>query len=231
MARTLFHSRFVAARHHGEPKGSSRRRPSKWSSRLPTWLTARRRPSLRFSLLTLLVAVTVVALVLGWQMRLLHARRAFKAANNLQLVYGYKIGDAPNAPRLLWLYGEDGYYEVWLRVIDRKMYAEMKRRNVQAADLSDEEALERAPGEMRPLLAEAKRLFPEAKRVGITFEYRDPRKPPTLPTRRLKLPISETPGGSKKVAASTSKQLRVFERIDLSKSKAKIKLKSNSDRD
>jgi hypothetical protein len=71
-------------------------------------MTDPKRRWLRFSLRTLFVVVMVFACWLGYELNWLH-RRQHLLANG----WCGSVGNQP--PGMLWLFTNDGYYEIWKR--------------------------------------------------------------------------------------------------------------------
>jgi hypothetical protein len=70
----------------------------------------------RFSLRAMFVVITLLAILLGWQLSLLRQRRSYLKEHPS---YSREPGPKdirPTAPRLLWMWGEQGQFELSLRV-------------------------------------------------------------------------------------------------------------------
>jgi hypothetical protein len=82
-----------------------------------------KRGRFRFTLRSLFVIVTLVAVWLGWSLNWIRQRREF-----LRDDHAWRVGESIRAPALLWLLGEDGVEEVWL--IGEKLAAKDEARRL-----------------------------------------------------------------------------------------------------
>lgn len=145
--------------------------------KLPHWLTP------RFSLRTLFVLVTLAALGAWWvnsQLNRIRQRREF-ALNNPIVLTQDKLNGV-TAPGLLWLFGEEGYSEVLIQVVDPMMYEQV--RMAWPEEVDDRECLEQQAflntivgvDDRNSLTKQAKRIYPEATRIRNIYLKSDPRK-------------------------------------------------------
>ena len=72
-----------------------------------------RRRWFRFSLATLFVLVTLVALWVGWSMNWIRQRR-YVIAHSVGWQTDGKTDEPVTAPAFLWLFGEPGYSKIWV---------------------------------------------------------------------------------------------------------------------
>jgi hypothetical protein len=69
------------------------------------------KPRLRFSIRAMLVATTLLCLWCGYSMNWIRQRRAAIASGCVTALEG-RAEDVRSAPRLLWLFGEAGYFAI-----------------------------------------------------------------------------------------------------------------------
>jgi hypothetical protein len=79
----------------------------------------------RFSLRTLFVLVTLIAVWLGWSLNWIRQRHAF-LRDRRAFVFGIDPDAVTPAPRFLWLFGEDGAEYVKLTSEDQSAYVRAK---------------------------------------------------------------------------------------------------------
>jgi hypothetical protein len=76
-----------------------------------TWNAMKLMPRLRFSIRAMLVATTLLCLWCGYSMNWIRQRHAAIASGCVTVLEG-GAEDVPSAPRLLWLFGEAGYFGI-----------------------------------------------------------------------------------------------------------------------
>lgn len=86
----------------------------------------RHRRCFRFSLRTLFVLVTLVAVWLGWSLNWIRQRHAF-LRDRRAFVFDTDPDAATPAPRFLWLFGEEGAEYVRLSSEDQLDYTRAKK--------------------------------------------------------------------------------------------------------
>ena len=101
--------RVPESRERGQGGWFRARRSAKIESMTDTPAKPRRRWfRLAFSLRTLLVVVTLIGCWLGYQLNWIRQRHALLKSNTVRLRHDYFLFDAPPAPGLLWIFGEQG---------------------------------------------------------------------------------------------------------------------------
>jgi hypothetical protein len=115
-----------------------------------------RRRWLRFSLRTLFLLVTLVAVWLGWSLNWIRQRQYVVAHSSVETT-SWETGEPVNAPGLLWLFGEPGYYDV--RVL-----------------FGPDDPRDNTPAEVA-FATGFKDLFPEAQVFGVAIRTHTPDPP------------------------------------------------------
>lgn len=73
---------------------------------------------LRFSLRTVFIVVTLIAIVIGKQVDWIKRRHSFLAEGRAEPGFTWPSDKHPAAPGLLWLWGEHGHKSLWLNFWD-----------------------------------------------------------------------------------------------------------------